>query len=183
MVFTCEDCGKIFETAKGLAVHRGWTHLRKTEKKKKKEKRGSLPKSSKNYLYVLLKQREETGYRNEEGDGSRYSGFRHTQRITEKIGPARISKSSPGWEYQDVYEVDPRIFILEPEHITLVYTTYYSGGTFGGDDGCVEFNYATIDYSSAEEWLKENKDTITKRHTGWGSRLTRIDIDCVHLWR
>jgi hypothetical protein len=130
-------------------------------------------------LYIYLQQREVHGCDYDEGDGSPYSGYHHYEKFIEKIGPARIIDHD--WGYERVEEVDPEIFEKEPDHVTIVYVTYSSGGTFGRTSGQVSFEYATTSAAKAEKWLKKNKKRLENYYSGYFDRLNDIEIDIVHL--
>lgn len=138
---------------------------------------------AKEYLYIYLEQDETRGENQRDGDGTRWSGFRHTVKTIRKLGPARICASSPGWDYQDINseDVNPIVFEEQPDHLYVVYLDTYSGGTFGGTDGYIVFSYVTTSRTDAEEWLEKNRKDLEKRYKGWGSRLNSIDIDLIHL--
>ena len=140
-------------------------------------------KEKKKYLYIYLKQREVKGYRYDEGDDSPYSGFGHYERIVEKIGPAVIDTKDPDWGYERVEEVDPRIFENPDDYISVVYTSSYQGGTFGGTDGCICFEYAALDRETAKEWLEKNRERLEKYYSGWGRGLDDIVMEPIHLWK
>lgn len=140
-------------------------------------------KEKKKYLYIYLKQREVEGDRYEAGDGSSYSGFHHYKRVVEKMGPAVIDTEDPDWGYECVEEVDPRIFENPGDYVSVIYTSYYSGGTFGGTDGCICFEYAALDRETAKKWLDKNRKRLEKHYSGWGSGLEGIIMEPIHLWK